>query len=236
MNFVFYGLLLVFLGILFQEILIVDEEMILIISVLIFLGSSYNVVSSFLMTSLSERADGIRKTFDNYFILKTTTLTTLLNTYQRIYDTNIDLVKVIGITSNSLQDIRTLRNKEVEHFFNFIINQQLHFIITEEINLLRVLYYNKIKFFFNNLLKSWKLYEIRGLVNEDVFDEFTNASKIINNKKLSLLPLSSMNSNDLVLFSSIDSLRNVIGNLGLDSNFLVSYLLVNLLIGVRSIK
>jgi len=188
------------------------------------------------MSSLNERAEGIRKTFDNYFTLKITTLTTLLSTYQKIYDTNVDLVKVIGVTANSLQDIRNLRNKEVEYFFNFIINQQLHLILTEEISLLRTLYYNKIKFFFNNLLRSWKLYEIRGVLNEDVFDEFTNASKIINNKKLSLLPLSSMSSNDLVLFSNIESIRNIVDTLRLDSDFLFSYLLVNLIIGIKSVK
>jgi len=238
MAFVFYGILLVFLAILAKGILIVDEEMILIISVLIFLGSSYNAVSGFLVSSLSDRAEAIHKTFNTYFLSKITTLTLLLGTYQKVYDTNADLVKVIGFTSNKLFTIRDVRNNEVEQFVNFLINNQLNIIISEELNLLRALYYMKIKLFFQNLLLNWKLYDIRSLVAEDSFllDGFDKASGVIKQNKLALLPLSSMSSSDLSLFNYFGRIGHILDLSLVTPNYLSSYILVQLVLGLRVLR
>lgn len=70
MNVIFYALIPVVLLALMKNYLLFDEEVILIVSVLIFLGASYNIISGFLVTGLSERAEMIKKNFDNYFFLK----------------------------------------------------------------------------------------------------------------------------------------------------------------------
>jgi len=241
MSYIFYIILLAFLLILSQGILAVDEEMILIISVLLFLGSSYNAISGFLVSSLSDRAETIKKLFDNFFILKINTLTTLLGTYQKVYDTNVDLINVIGITAAELQTVREARNKEVDYFINFIVNNQLNIILSEEIQLLRVLYYNKVKSFFQVLLTNWKLYEVRGLVNEEIssfniFEEFDKSSSVINDNKLALLPLSSMGLTDYNLFSKISKIKSFLDYIFLVPNFVSTYILINLLLGVKSLS
>lgn len=237
MSLVFFVILFLFLIVLAKGLLIVDEEVILIISVLIFLGGSYNSVSGFLVAALVDRAENIRKIFDNYFLLKINVVSTLLNTYQKVYDTNSDIVKIIGITTNELAVIRESRNGEVEHFLNFVVNSQLNTIAVEEIHLLRTLFYNKVKLFFSTLLKGWKLYEIRGLAksSEDIFDDFVQSSKIINENKLALLPLSSIATSDLGLLNNLAKLQSIFCLVFEESNFLVSYIFFNTLLGLRQL-
>jgi hypothetical protein len=238
MNLVFYFILFLFFLVLVKGLLVVDEEIILIISVLIFLGGSYNSVSGFVVSGLADRAENIKKFFENFFLLKMNVVSILLSTYQKVYDTNSDIVKIIGVVANQLEVIRESRNSEVEYFLNFVVNNQLNTIATEEIHLLRSLFYNKVKLFFSNLLKGWKLYEIRGLVksSEDtfnIFDDFVQSSKIINQNKLALLPLSSVATSDLALLSNLAKIKSVLCLMFIAADFLISYILVNTLLGLK---
>lgn len=239
MNPIFLVTLLGFLGILAQGVLIVDEEMILIISVLIFLGSSYNAVSSFLISSLNDRAESIKKVFDTYFILKINTLNSLLATYEKIYNTNKDLVNVIGVTAKQLQHIQQARNKEVDFFLNYVVNSQLNIILAEEINLVKTVYYNKIKLFFSSLLGSWKLYSVHGLVSSSItgiFDDFEKASKVINENKVSLLPLSSVVNSDILLLQAVSRIILVLEYIVGSNNVLISYVLSNYVFSVKGLS
>jgi len=215
-NFIFYSLIPVVFLALVKDYLIFDEEVILIVSVLIFLGASYNTVAGFLVSSLADRSEVIKKSFDNYFLLKMGTLNTLMVTYQKVYETNSELVKVIGITHKQLENIKNLRGVEVEYFLNYSVNQHLQAILAEELQLFRSVYAVKLRNFFSELQLTWNLQELKDYLEQEqqkdlgVFEEVEKASAIINTNKLNLLPLSIIQKNDLSFLNDFVIVGNVL--------------------------
>lgn len=217
MNVIFYALIPVVLLALMKNYLLFDEEVILIVSVLIFLGASYNIISGFLVTGLSERAEMIKKNFDNYFFFKVGTLKTLIDTYQKVYETNNELVKVIGVTYNQLEIIKTLRGVEIENFLGYVVNQHLQNILAEELQLFKNIYYSKLQNFFYELQLTWGLQQVKDVLDVDeqqsleVLDEVQKAAEVINSNKVALLPLSSVLKGDLVFMNNFVSIFRVLG-------------------------
>lgn len=234
-NIIFYALIPVVFLALFTDFLIFDEEVILIVSVLIFLGASYNAVSGFLVSSLSDRAEVIKKSFDNYFLIKIGTLNTLVSTYQKVYETNSELVKVIGITHKHLEDIRNLRTTEVEYFLNYSVNQHLQGVLAEELQLFRSIYAVKLQKFFSELQLTWSFQEFKDVLSSEeqnaleIFDEVEKASVIINNNKLALLPLSIISKSDLVTLSGFANIANIFSFVAEDINAEAYFIFENLL-------
>jgi len=239
-NIIFYALIPVVFLALFTDFLIFDEEVILIVSVLIFLGASYNAVSGFLVSSLSDRAEVIKKSFDNYFLLKIGTLNTLVSTYQKVYETNSELVKVIGITHKHLEDIKNLRSTEVEYFLNYSINQHLQSILAEELQLFRSIYAVKLQNFFAELQSTWSFQEYKDVLSLEeqndleIFDEVEKASSVINDNKLSLLPLSIISKNDLANLNNFVNISNILSFI-LEDTSVENYFIFDNLLAFKTI-
>jgi hypothetical protein len=229
MSYIFYIILLLFFGALFGEFLVFDEEFILITSVLLFLGASYNTIVSFLIGFLAERSDLIRKNFKLFFQNKILTLKIMLGTYERISNVNSELVKVVSTLAISLQEAKKSRSEEVTYFFNYAVNAQLNSILLEELNLIKVAYLKRLNLFFSSILVDWRLFEVRNaltysdLLYVENFYELESASKLISLRKSSLLPLTILSRSSVNNFNAFTNLENLYNFLGLRDNFLYFY-------------
>jgi len=239
MSYIFYTILLVFAFLLFGEFLVFDEEFILITSVLLFLGASYNTVSGFLVDFLADRAAIIRKNFKTIFAIKILTLKTTLDTYHRINNSNIELLNVLRVVHLKLDEVKAVRIGEVENFLGYIVNNQLNVILLEKLNFIKNIYVKKISLFFSNLLLDWRAFEFRNLLEIKDLHFFKNledlekSSNLIGFKKLNLLPLSILRKQDLMHFNTLGILFNMFRSIIFSNDFVFSYIVYLYIVNLK---
>lgn len=229
MSYIFYIILVLFFLALFGEFLVFDEEFILITSVLLFLGASYNTIAGFLVSFLDDRSIVIKRNFKAYFAIKTLTLTTILDTYKRINNSNLELLNILNVVHGSLSELKETRNVEVEHFLNYFINSQLNVVLLEKLNFIKNIYFRKLNLFFSNLLVNWRIFELRNILNSDdlvylsIIDDLEKSANLLNSKKLDLLSISMLSNDDLLNFRALGFLSNIFTYIDLRDDFLFSY-------------